>query len=141
MPKTAKGGLGWPATLVGTSLSGFSFRGQALSIPELGALILGRGRGTKEGVDKLSGSPEVGEAGLNGSPDEVMDKLSGSPEVGDAGLSSSPEVGEATSFFISALICIFEIDGVAEAGLSSEVGDAGLSSLPEVGEAGVSSSP
>jgi hypothetical protein len=100
LPKAAEGGLGWPAALVGTSLSGFSFRAQALSIPELGALVPCRGLGTKVGVDKPK-------------------KLSGSPEV-----------GEATSIFISALISISEIDGVAEADLSSEVGDAGLSSSP-----------
>ena len=81
-------------------------------IPELVALAQGRELGTKVGVDK-------------------PDKLSGSPEVGEAGLSSSPEVGDATSIFISALISISEIDGVAEAaGLSSEVGDVGLSSSP-----------
>ena len=145
MSKAAEGGLGWPEGLVGTSLSGFSFRGQALSIPELGALVPGRELGTKVGVDRLSGSPEVGKAGLSNSPDKLSglpevgeagqgnspDKLSGSPEVGEAGLSSSPEVGDVTSILISALISISEIDGVAEAaGLSSEVGDVGLSSSP-----------
>ena len=78
------------------------------------------------GADKLSGSPEVGESGLSNLPD----KLSGSPEVGEAGLSSSPEVGEDNSIFISDLISISEIDGVAEAALSSELGEAGLSSSP-----------
>ena len=117
-------------------------------IPELVALAQGRELGTKVGVDKpdkLSGSPEVGEAGLSSSLEvgkaglsNSLDKLSGSPEVGEArpskspevgeaGLSSSPEVGDATSVFISTLI---SIDGVAEAGLSSEVGNAGLSSSP-----------
>ena len=152
MSKATEGGLDWPAALVGTFISGLSFRGLALLIPEIVALVQGRELGTKAGVDKpdkLSGSPEVGEAGLSSSLEvgkaglsNSLDKLSGapevgearpskSPEVGEAGLSSSPEVGDATSILISALISISEIDGVAEAaGLSSEVGDVGLSSSP-----------
>ena len=88
-------------------------------------------------LDKLSGSPDVGEAGLSNSPDNLRGSpevgeaaLSNSPETGEAGLSSSPEVGDATSIFISALISISELDGVSEDGLSSEVGNAGLSSSP-----------
>ena len=81
--------------------------------------------------DKLSASPEGGEAGLGNS----SDKLSGSPEMGEAGLRNSPEVGEAGLSNSSDKLSGSPEVGEANPSSSPEVGEAGLSSSPEVGDA------